>query len=393
MNILLQLIIIFHISGVSRSFEDLSDVNRMSLYLNKNDKLRVDLRKLMSFQSTSINFWSNNPSVLLPGVSGHTSHISEPKRKFTPIHLKNKDGYVFIVESENPSVVLSLKFESEFELKAYDNKFVNKNPNAKFVIADLHIDEYRLSVLTYETAHQENPDKTNRNSRYSIFNVNFREGSQASIVHFDIPWCEKPTLKVLSPSGKVDDRIYTFLIFDKELFNPKNTFTHQKSFSLVNVDFALADDVVNPENIKVLSINQLLFSNKNDKITLKNIMITSKTRHQIFFFIQNEENKSTNRNSVYSCLVEYKADLKTLKFNECQPFKVNPLKQFFLKSENYITIDMTNKMNFCNVITEYCKEGTLQESWELKSVLLENDSAVIIMSIEKTKSNCCQRNR
>lgn len=378
-----QLLIIMLAVASAAAFADSADLNRLSLIMRADDVLKVDVRKLISFKSSSINFFSNNPQATLPGVSKKKPATFLPDQKLTPVLLKSKKGRIFVVQSDRASMqVFDLVGKSELRPIATDYKF-EKLPNFQLVIADIHLEDDWLTVLFFDAKGHENPGKEARPTTYHLFSVNIWENKDQSIVSFKAPWAERPTLKLFTPHPEGASREMTFLIFDKES-TVDGEFSNQRTVTLVKADFTKEGEV-SPADVVTQHINVLLFGRGNDRVKLRNVLMTTKGRHTIFFVVQSSADANTRLNNVYSCSLNAAADPSKSEFKDCGLFKKGPVKQFFLKGQNYVAILEDNTMEFCNHVANSCREGKVQPDWDLRSVLMEENFAVIIMAIAKTK--------
>lgn len=381
MQFLKQTFIILNLILLVFSFQDTSDINHLSLFMRENDKLRVNLRKMMSFYSTSINFSCNNPHAILPGIPKLNPISFGDIKQYTPVILKSKNNHIFIVETDR-STVSCFYLNGNQPPTRYDTKFSFLNNKA--YIFDLHLDDSRLTFLYMNPDDPINQLRDPTQVKYSLYSINYLAHTNEAIAHFVIGALGTPTLKQLSPTTGPNEMSLVFLIFDKEM-NTGNVYSTQKEFLLLSVDFVIAEQILNSQNLKFFKINPLLFKQKKEDLLLKNIMISSAQRHQIFFFTQFQTNANSNRNNVHSCLIDFSHDLDTINFKECGLFIDQPVKQFFLKNTHYLYIDIFNKVQFCSVDGKQVKEGALQESWEMKSVLMEDSFAVLIMAIDNSK--------
>jgi hypothetical protein len=378
------ILIIFAIAATALCFTDADDLNRLSLVMRQEDVLRVDMRKLISFKGSSINFFSNNPAAKLPGVTAEPPVVFEKDKAFTPIILKNKKGRIYVVQSGRKS--LEMWDHSERNVLnpvPFTYKFQDL-PGVQVTIADIHLEENSLTVLFYDLKDQTNPDKKPRSSKYYLMNVNLDNQGTEKIVSFEMAWIERPALKLFSPHPTADARDFIFLIFNKEV--DADALSDSKSFTLVKVNFLDAAEIIPPTNIVRRMLTELLFRNEPTPLRLKNVLISTSSKHSIFFVVQDPEAAKLQRHRVYWCAVNVRTDeVKDSTFSNCELFKKTPVKQFFLKGKNFVSIADGNKMEFCDFVKNSCREGVVQDTWELKSVTLENDVAVIIMAIEKTK--------
>lgn len=377
-------LIIIALAALTAAFSDKDDLSRLSLVMRQDDVLKVDMRKLISFRSSSINFFSNNPQVKLPGVSKKPPKVFETERKFAPVIFKSKKGRVFMVEEDRSKLHMwDLIGKTELRPMPHRYKF-EVIPDFKLVIADIHLEDDYMTILFYDARDHENPSKQARPTKYYLFNVNMWEANTQAMVKFTGSWCEKPTLKLFSPHPEGKSRKMTFLVFDK---NSKvdGEFSNKRSFDLVNVDFASTEEEIKPSDVVTKRVNEVVFNRGNEEISLKNILMTTQGKHNIFFVVQEKANANTRRQSVYRCSVDWMPEADRTTFSKCELFKKEPIKEFFLKGQNYIAITESNKMEFCNHVANSCRDGAIQETWELKSVLMEADTAVIIMAIDNTK--------
>lgn len=383
MTISKQFLFIITLATFALTFSDKADLSRLSLIMRPNDILKVDVRKLINFKSSSINFFSNNPAAKLPGISKKPPRTFAEDRTFAPIILKSKKGRVFVVEEDRLKLlVYDLVGKTELRPVQLDYKF-EKHENFKMVIADLHLEEDWLTVLYYDSRDHANPEKTSHPTKYYLFNVNLWDSNSQSIVTFAASWYERPALKLFSPHPTGDDRVMTWLLFDKN-GAADGEFSVKKKVSLVKTDFAREGEI-DPSNISDRFVNQVVPKLGNTILQLQNVLMTTQGRHMVFFVVQEAGNTQTRLSHVYSCMVDIAEKPADVKFRECTLFRDRVVKQFFLKGPNYIAITNDNTMEFCNHIKNSCREGKVQPNWDLREVLMEGDFAVIVMSIERTK--------
>lgn len=383
MTISKQFLFIITLAAFTTAFSDKADLSRLSLIMRPNDILKIDVRKLINFKSSSINFFSNNPAAKLPGVSKKPPRTFAEDRKFAPVILKSKKGRVFVVEEDRLKLLAyDLVGKTEMRPVELDYKF-EKHEDFKMVIADLHLEDDWLTVLYYDSRDHANPEKSSRLTKYYLFNVNLWESSSQSIVTFAASWYERPALKLFSPHPTGQERVTTWLIFDKNGASD-GEFSVRKKVSLVRADFAKEGEI-SPADISERLISNEILKLGNAVVQLQNVLMTTQGRHMIFFVVLDSANAQSRLSHVHSCLVDHADKPSDIKFRECSLFRDRVVKQFFLKGQNYIAITNDNTMEFCNHIKNSCREGKVQSNWELREVLMEGDFAVIIMSIEHTK--------
>lgn len=383
MQIYIKTLFIIHLFALATCFEDASDINRMSLYLREGDNLRVDLRKMMSFYSTSINFSSNNKYVGLPGIPNKDPKKFLEDMPLNPVIFKNKEGHIFFVNEDRVKIHF-YRLNQELNLEQIDlefNTLLKNNPS--FRVADIHIDEKYMAILYYDNNNQ---NAQSEKSKYSIYRFNYLELDEDAEAEFEISKCAKPTLKQFSPSKDKTGTIKLYMVFDKEL-NAVDNFSVNKHFNVIKIDFTSPKSVVDPSDVRQFLINPILFSAsaRNEGLKVKNIMISSSLGHQLFFFVQSQKKANTNQNAVYSCDIDYSQKIQEIGIRNCKEFIKDPVKQFFLKGTKYIYINTNNQMIFSNMEGNYHKAGTIQEDWQLKNVLMEENYAVITMSINNAK--------
>lgn len=383
--------IIVLMANLAFGYEDLSDIYRLKMYIKKGDNFKLDLMRLMSFYSTSINFSSNNASVKIPGIPLESQSPSffedEPLR---PKIFKTENSHMIYVANDG-HVLSVLRIENETKITRIDNKaseFFNKNTD-KF-IDDLVLDHNsNMIVLYHNVKDYYKSDNPQEEIKYHLYAVNYATDSFLFDVEIEAPYFAKPTIKMLSrreQDQEMDPSRFVYLIFDKNRENKDNEaetpFTSHTCMKLVTVHRTKENNFDVEQQL--FKVNDILFEGKSTNIKVLNIMIASKQTKQIFFFIEIPNDKGNSNKYVFRASFNYSPHAKEVKFFDVKRFIDRPVEEFFMKESLYIYISKDHKMQFCDESKNYCKSGNLMKDWKVKWIMFEKQYAIVIMSIKTT---------
>lgn len=370
---------------------DIDDVSKLRMSLAQNDLLKVDLRRLMSFSSSSVNFDSNNPKVIEHTKPGFGKRLNPIGANFAinPRIFKSQEDWIFVVNSDAQEVQ-KYQFDNNSELNHMGNyKEFSKDDSSKHMrVADIHIDKNSLLVLAFDERKQNSPADKSKASYVVMRTSDFtKDDPNLETLHtLEVPWMEKPTLKFLfEMSTGSGTSAPVLLVFDKDL-SAKQEANRSKSFGV----FVLGSQSSGQAEVKAVRqfsvADTLLTSNalRNTRANLRNIVVANKKRTRVFFYLELVEGLKRS-NGVFECKFGLATSLDKVSFSECKEFLSKPVQHFFLKEDYYVTISPDKAMRFCKTETHSCIEGQVQESWKIETLHIQDHFAVVVMKIESER--------
>lgn len=403
--------------------QDLSgDFYQEKRIISEDDVIRLDLEKFISFKSSSVNFSSNNQKIELPGIDKTQLDVPFAAGKsLQPRVFKASHNYLFFLDQDGQKVHESfveggtlLSHQSEV-----DEVIALINQTRKVQCMDMGIGgESMLFVLCSQADRKNLIEGTIE--QYLIASDFFKK-EVAWVAKFKSRFMENPTIKILkSPKGleDVSNESSLFIIFDK-VSSSSAPETSQKLLILHVAPFASStirsfrkaattlvglsvgeegevlqgaenlesrtktlSDYLTYSKLNAYTLQNSLFGTSSQRFQLKNLYIDSLGS---MYFLLGIWGESGPQIFVHTCEFTQDFDDGSFFLNECRPFIEAPITNFFLKKSYYLYIDNNNNMLFSKIGKESRpKAGQIQKGWKIEHILLEDDIAVVIMTIKNT---------
>lgn len=374
-----KFIILFFVYSLFSAADDLSsDVYEEITYMRQRDLLRYSMTKFINFDSTSVNFASNNPSVGLPGIPKAGSNTYETDKSFSPLVFKSQSNKMFELESDRKTLqTFAFSKGSEVPYTCSLTGEVKKLDG--FLCNDLLFDDdNNLHVLCYnEEEHKKKQDKLT----YKILAINVNSNADFWASEFVSSWFSNPSLKLLqnSDSEKPDSSKLILALFDKQSMDSDLAQNVKFSTLVFNKadggkkEFAHATEI---------DVNKIL-GVPSKKISLINLMIRRDTALRAYLEIRTEESKTKDVQKVYQCNI-LASDSKDAVFDSCKDLFGEDVQTFFLKENDFVVIRLNGKLEFCSFaldVIQNCVDGQTQPSWTIEKIMIDDRLAVAMIKI------------
>lgn len=351
------------------------DVFSIKRYMREKDIFRVNINTFLDMSSSSIDFTSNNPNILLPGIPDPEDNVSLENIKFSPYEFGSKNGHIFVLQDDKRTLYnLKLTEKSDYEEDAgFINDFVASDPNLR--CNDLIVDQNFVFLLCYDHLdHQRKSEKV----KYTLLGFDYFLKQIILNEEFKEIYMVNPKFKVLNLLSEdffKNKQFFDFVLFDKQV-NDLN-FDLNKKIVILSMEYGIDDKE-----------NSILKINGQKQIILMNFLdIEDKKPLKLTNLIVNKERKLTffvfKQDTVRVYIKKCENNEKEKSFNKCELFTKENVAHFFMKKDNYLLITNNKKLYFCQAFSDKkCKEGKIHNEWHIESILIEEDKAVVIMKIQ-----------
>lgn len=412
----LRFLIIFLVYGLA-ALEAESDIFEERTFIRSGDSLSYNLEKFLNFKHSSIDFSSSNKFVKLPGVPSTVDSQLNLSSELEPMVVKSKLDRVFILGKDGKSFIALHNSEGkEFQKKTFAvSEEIEKD--SEYSCVDMAFDEKTsLFIICKHKKAQSDPNI----QFYKIYQIDMGSPSAFTVGKFIFPAYERPSLKLLSE--KPEDFTFSFILFSKSI-NEKESGLFKTKFSVIKIKLnraiyidsegrEISTKVYNEENRK-LPINdkedpQILASKlnnaflktkaslslvenkdidiaehifkENQKLQIQNLMIQKEGGNRLWGSVYEQGN--FDQVKFFSCPFNLGVAQIDLQLYDCQ-IDSEPVKNFFAKEQDYISISPKNELKFCTFGEEKCATGALPSGWKISRILLENRMAIVIIKIKE----------
>ena len=350
------------------------DVFSLKRYMRDKDIFRVDINTFLDMSSSSIDFSSNNPNILLPGIPEPEKQISLEGIKFSPLEFSSKNGFIFILQNDKRTFYnLKSNEKSEYEEDSgFINDFIKSDSNLR--CNDLLVEQNFAFLLCYDHFDHE---RKNEKVKYTLLGFDYFNKSIVLNEQFNEIYMVNPKIKIfnlLNDKFFENKQAFDFILFDKQV-NDKN-FDIDKKIVFLSMDYVTVEEAVNLKLIeqKKIILNNFLDLDEKNPLKLTNLIVNKERKLTYFVY---------KLDSVRVYIRKCENDEKEKIFKKCEFFTHQNVAHFFMKNDNYLFITNNKELFFCQAFSnKECKEGKIHNDWHIESILIEEDKAIVIMKIK-----------
>lgn len=345
-----------------------------ALYLRSGDIYKLDLLSKTSTFSNSLNFSSNNSRITLPGL---VDKNKEPKIQtelsFNPAAFKYANRYFFDLE-KNGRVFRRFTLDADYQYNELDSVLSEQLQKRE----NMHcLDMVIGNLKNYYVLCIDVNEQTEEKSKFIILAINVETDNLLFTIPISTSPIIKPKIKILSENNEGEhNHNIMLLIFDKNEAKKDKNISNQNSYIIPILKNNSSDYKLSV--IININLNQLLFSGKTNNLQVHNIMIDKTSKNPTMIFWISSANKSQH---VYSCVFKPNDSYSSGNIDNCKLFILEEVTDFFYKNGNYVYITPEKNMIFGSKKYQGIKKGKIQNNWTVKSILFNDDKAIVIMEI------------